>query len=378
MVAASGFGVWTAILAATAYVADPLRSVLTVRAGVDLWIGVALLAAMAAYQRAAPRWAGLWILVAALAKPQLALCAAAVWLVPGVSQRDRLLGMALPLLALPATLAMDAVLRAVAADGDASGVTLFWAFSRVAQHAPYDPVTLLRFVAVDWLGRWLFAWTWPLLLVGLAAATIPAVARTGDPPLFRRAVVVAVPALLLLAYAAIALVQPLTFFTRFVWPVEVTALILVAYGTVVLATRVPGGRVVAAGLAALAVAGVVADLRREGGWQETAILAPFERMAPTALAAVDAIAACDGPVVVPIAFVPLVASRAPDVPVCAMEDWAEGRGCASPSCVLVMPGTALTVPARRALADAVRRVAAGSVPVLARGDGGVLVRWTSS
>jgi hypothetical protein len=47
-IAARTFGKTAAVLAAALYVLDPLRTVLTLRSGVDLYVGVALLAAVLA------------------------------------------------------------------------------------------------------------------------------------------------------------------------------------------------------------------------------------------------------------------------------------------------------------------------------------------
>jgi len=65
-------------------------------------------------------------------------------------------------------------------------------------------------------------------------------------------------------------------------------------------------------------------------------------------------AACDGAALVPLAYLPLAAWRAPDKlkegKLCAVEDWAEGRGCDTPSCVLFIPDAPTTERARAAVA----------------------------
>ena len=106
------------------------------------------------------------------------------------------------------------------------------------------------------------------------------------------------------------------------------------------------------------IAALLGDRMADQRWRERIMLRPFEEHARLADDAVEAIAhdaACDGAAVVPLAYLPLAAWRAPDKlkrgELCAMEDWAEGRGCAAARCVLVIPDAPTTVRARQAMAD---------------------------
>ena len=95
-------------------------------------------------------------------------------------------------------------------------------------------------------------------------------------------------------------------------------------------------------------------------WRERIMLRPFEEHAALADRAVESIAhgaRCDGSAVVPLAYLPLAAWRAPDKlrrgELCAAEDWAEGRGCTTPTCVLVIPEAPTTERARTAMSKLV-------------------------
>ena len=85
------------------------------------------------------------------------------------------------------------------------------------------------------------------------------------------------------------------------------------------------------------------------------MLDPFETHAALAYRGVEVIAddsRCEGAAVVPLAYLPLAAWRVPAKlrrgDLCAIEDWAAGRGCARPTCVLVMPAAPTTQAAREA------------------------------
>ncbi len=85
------------------------------------------------------------------------------------------------------------------------------------------------------------------------------------------------------------------------------------------------------------------------------MLDPFETHAALANRGVAVIAdenRCAGAAVVPLAYLPLAAWRVPGKlrrgELCATEDWAAGRGCANPTCVLVMPAAPTTQIAREA------------------------------
>ncbi|MEW6270199.1 MAG: hypothetical protein AB1689_12990, partial [Thermodesulfobacteriota bacterium] len=109
------------------------------------------------------------------------------------------------------------------------------------------------------------------------------------------------------------------------------------------------------------VAALLADRMEDHRWRASLMLRPFETHAALADEAVEAIAhdaSCGGPALVPLAYLPLAAWRAPDKlkrgQLCAVEDWAEGRGCTTPTCVLVIPDAPTTERARQAMADLVR------------------------
>ncbi len=380
-------GFWAAVLAALAYVFDPLRCILTVRASADLFVGVGLLGAMLAISYRAVVWAGWAILWAALAKPLALVCGVALLLVPGPGRGRRLLACALPLLALPAAAALDAAL-----DGRdlVDGVLAMRLpdehafFVRVAQSAPTTWTDSLHTLFVDWFGSLLFARTWPLLLIGLGLCVGRAllgertdlrggVHRSSGPEGFA---LVLVPLSLVGAYVGLAAVQPFVFFTRFFWVVAATATILVAYAAVAVSSRAPlprWGRVSLVSVFALAL---VADRFDDFAWRRPLMLDPFEthaRLAEQGVAVLAGDARCAGPAVVPLAYLPLAVWRLPEKhgrgELCAMEDWVAGRGCAGAACVLVMPAAPTTGPAQVASA----RLLAGDRPVLVQSEQGAVV-----
>jgi len=164
-----------------------------------------------------------------------------------------------------------------------------------------------------------------------------------------------VPLLLTGAYVGLALVQPFVFFTRFFWLLSAAATILAAYGVVAVASYAPlpgWGRGLLAGVFAVAL---LADRWDDFAWRRQLMLDPFETHATMADRGVAMIAdegRCAGAAVVPLAYLPLAAWRAPGKlrrgEICATEDWAAGRGCDRPTCVLVMPAAPTTAIAREA------------------------------
>jgi hypothetical protein len=111
------------------------------------------------------------------------------------------------------------------------------------------------------------------------------------------------------------------------------------------------------------------------------MLVPFEARAGIADRAVTMLSddtICAGSTIVPLAYLPLAAWRAPERlhrgELCATEDWAEGRGCADPSCVLFIPDAPATPHAR----EAVSRLVAEGWTVEVADDFGALVRSTPS
>lgn len=366
LLAAKVFGLGVAVLAGVAYVFDPLRSILTLRSSADLFVGVGLLAAMYALSVRAVLWAGLGILVASLAKPLALVGGLAVLVVPGVSLSRRIAAAAVPLLALPAVAALDAALdgRSVVAGVLALGLPDDHnAFVRVAQGPPLGWVESLEMLFVDWFGTLLFARTWPLLLIGvllyvgrtfLASRDRSSRGEEGR-QVDGQLVVLGVPLLLTGAYVGLAMLDPFVFFTRFFWVLAAALTILAAYGAVAIAAYAPlprWGRAVLVGVFGLAL---LADRFDDFTWRKQLMLDPFETHASIADRGVAVIAddgRCKGAAVVPLAYLPLAAWRVPDKlrrgELCAMEDWAAGRGCGEPTCFLVMPAAPTTEAAREA------------------------------
>ncbi|MFM7142679.1 MAG: hypothetical protein ACKO2K_12290 [Alphaproteobacteria bacterium] len=354
------FGRATAVLAVLLYVLDPMRNVLTLRSSADLQTGVFLLAAILALLDGWAVAAAVAILLAALCKPTAAACGIAILALPGLPLARRVAAALLPLLALPAA----AMLASALAGGGLTGALALpdqhERFVRVAQGAPLGLGDTLHLVLVEWFGGTIFARTWPLLLVGLG---LFAARETGLDPAARRreAGFVLVPALLAAAYLGLAAVRPMVFFTRFLWLPTVVLATLGAWAAVRIAAALPGSALLrGVVLAALAVV-MLLDRAGDHRWRAGLMLDPFERHARVAGAALDELARdgdCAGPAIVPLAYLPLAAWRLPDRlargEVCAAEDWAEGRGCAAPSCLLFIPEAITRDAARDAVAARVR------------------------
>jgi len=375
LLAARSLGLAVALLTGVLYVFDPLRSVLTLRSSVDLYMGVALIAAMLALRQRRIGFAAAAILVAALGKPVAVPCALAILLVPGIAPRRRAWFAALPLLALPATAALGS---ALAGQGVLDALVhprlpdQHERFVRVAQASPLGVGETLHLVFVEWFGGTLFARTWPLVAVGIALCALSSWRARREPegapdrghPHGARTIglpVAAVPALLAAGYLAVSLVQPMVVFTRFFWIVTVVLGLMAAYGVVALSRAVPGSRVAGAAVAATLVAALLADRWDDHRWRAQFMLVPFEEYAAVADGAVDAIAhdvACAGPAVVPLAYLPLAVWRAPDKlargELCAAEDWVDGLGCGAPNCVLFIPDALNRDRTRTAVAELVR------------------------
>lgn len=356
-IARRSFGTAVAVLATLLYVLDPMRGVLTLRSSVDLVVGVAILGAIAALQRRAVLTASAMILVAALGKPPALACVAILPFVSGGSRARRTVACLLPLAALPLTAALDALLGGRALASVLTAPTLpnqHELFVRVAEAKVLGFSDTLSLLVREWFGGTLFAHTWPLVVLGVVLYVIRPPQDAADA---RRPVLI-VPLLLACAYLALARVQPMIVFTRFFWPLALVLSVFAGYATVWLAGRLPVSTPLRAAFAMALIAALLGDRMADQRWRERIMLRPFEEHARLADDAVEAIAhdaACDGAAVVPLAYLPLAAWRAPDKlkrgELCAMEDWAEGRGCAAARCVLVIPDAPTTVRARQAMAD---------------------------
>lgn len=356
-IARRSFGTAVAVLATLLYVLDPMRGVLTLRSSVDLVVGVAILGAIAALQRGAVLTASAMILVAALGKPPALACVAILPFVSGASRARRAVACLLPLAALPLTAALDALLggRPLASVLTAPSLpNQHELFVRVAEAKVLGFSDTLSLLVREWFGGTLFAHTWPLVVLGVVLYLVRPPKDAADA---RRPVLI-VPLLLACAYLALARVQPMIVFTRFFWPLALVLSVFAGYATVWLAGRLPVSTPLRAAFAMALIAALLGDRMADQRWRERIMLRPFEEHARLADDAVEAIAhdaACDGAAVVPLAYLPLAAWRAPDKlkrgELCAMEDWAEGRGCAAARCVLVIPDAPTTVRARQAMAD---------------------------
>lgn len=377
--ASATFGRLVGVLAALLYVLDPMRAVLTLRSSADLYTGVALLGAMLALRQRAVLLAAVLVLVAALGKPVAAACGLAVLLVPGVPRQRRLLAVLLPLLALPAALWLDAALE---------GRPLLAALSLPDQHERFVDVAqaparsgwgFLELVAVDWLGRLLFAHTWPLVLLGMGLYAFASLrGRLGDDD--RRAYLLLVPGLLAAAYVALATLRPFVVFTRFFWLPSLILSVLAVYALVEVARRIPGSGAVGVVVALILGFTLLLDRAVDHRWRERIMLAPFElhaSLADRAMAQIADDARCPGQAIVPLAYLPLAAWRAPEKlhrgELCAVEDWVDGRGCTEPACILYMPAAPTTARARAALEGLV----AGAAPTEVVDEHGALYRSRS-
>ena len=356
-IARRSFGTTVAVVASLLYVLDPMRGVLTLRSSVDLAVGVAILGAVAALQRRAVLTASLMILVAALGKPPALACLAILPFVPGTTRVRRAVACVLPLAALPLTAALDALLggRPLASVLTSPSLPNQHAlFVRVAEAKVLGFADTLSLLVREWFGGTLFAHTWPLVVLGVVLYLVRPPHGADEA---RRPVLV-VPLLLACAYLALATVQPMIVFTRFFWPLALVLSVFAGSATVWLARSLPVSTPLRVAFAMALVAALLGDRMADQRWRERIMLRPFEEHAQLADDAVEAIAhdaACDGAAVVPLAYLPLAAWRAQGKlergELCAMEDWAEGRGCATARCVLVIPDAPTTVRARQAMAD---------------------------
>jgi len=375
-VARRSFGTAVALVATLLYVVDPMRGVLTLRSSVDLTVGVALLGAVYALQRRAVLAAAVMILLAALGKPPAIACALVLPFVPGATPLRRVLATALPLLALPAAACLDAALEGRSALSVLIAPSLpdqHELFVRVAEARVLGFGETLSLIVREWFGGTLFARTWPLVVLGVLLYAVRPPAGRAD----RGRPLLLVPLLLGGAYLGLALMQPMIVFTRFFWPLAVVLSVFAGYAVVWLAQRLPAARPLRAGFAVALLAALLADRMDDQRWRERIMLRPFEVHAALADQAVEAIAhaaSCDGPAVVPLAYLPLAAWRAPDKlkrgELCATEDWAEGRGCATPTCVLVIPEAPTTEHAR----EAMTKLVANGFVVEVGNETGALVR----
>jgi hypothetical protein len=369
-------------------------------------MAVALLGAILALGRRAVFVGGAAILVAALGKPVAIACAGAILLLRDVPLRRRVAAAALPLAALPAIALLGAALEGkplLAAVVSFSLPDQHERFVRVAQGHALDPFSALHLVFVEWFGGTLFARTWPFAVLGVLAALgvalLPGAARAlgqarddhaprargsagldrgRDPAANMALMLVVVPALLVAAYLGLSTVQPMIVFTRFFWLLAVALGVLASFAAVRLAALAPGPRAIGASLIAVFALALLADRRDDHLWRESLMLTPFEVHAAIAANGIAAIAhddACAGPALVPLAYLPLAAWRAPAKlergELCAVEDWADGRGCADPNCVLVIPAAPTTARAREAVAKLVED---GGFMVEVQDGNGALVR----
>lgn len=391
LLAARLFGLGVAALAALAYVFDPLRSILTLRSSADLYVGVGMLAAMYALSRRAVVWAGLAILVASLAKPLALVGGLAILVVPGVPLGRRLVATALPVLALPAVAALDAALDGRSVLAGISSLRLpddHQSFVRVAQGPPLGWLASVRMLLVDWFGTLLFARTWPLVVIGsllYVARSLLArweAAGEGHEPagVDGQLLLLSMPLLLTGAYVVLAMLDPFVFFTRFFWVLAAALTILAAYGAVAVVSYAPLPAWGRGSLAAVFALALLADRWDDFAWRRSLTLDPFETHASLASRGVAVIAdesRCAGPAVVPLAYLPLAAWRAPAKlrrgELCAIEDWAAGRGCDQPTCALVMPAAPTTPDARAA---SVRLLESGWTVEVFDGKGALVRRAT--
>ncbi|HEY8515367.1 MAG TPA: hypothetical protein VIS07_07630 [Candidatus Binatia bacterium] len=363
LVVRRAFGVVAAWIATLLYVVDPMRGVLTLRSSADLIVGVALLGAVLALQRRAVVWAGVAILLAALGKPLAIACVLVLPLATFASPRRRVLAMLLPLLALPAASCLDAALAGRPVWMGLVRPTLpdeHELFVRVAQARVLGLGETVDLIVKQWFGGTLFAHTWPLVVLGLAAWALLVVRQRAEGRAATLALV-AVPLLLALAYLGLAALHPMVMFTRFFWPLALCASLVAAGAVAWAAERLPVARPLRVAAMVALVAALLVDRMEDHRWRATLMLRPFETHAALAGQAVEAIAhdaACDGAALVPLAYLPLAAWHAPDKlkrgQLCAVEDWAEGRGCAAPTCVLFIPDAPTTERARQAVANLVR------------------------
>ena len=351
------FGIAAGLLVGLFYLLDPLRVVLMLRSSADLLVGVGLILAAWAWSRGHVRAAGLALLVAALAKPMAVPCGL-VLLLPqaAVPLRRRCFAAALPVLALGASVWLEGALagRGLAAIVTSPVLpTQHIGFAALAAGGARDGVAALRLIVGEWMGGLLFARSWPLIVAG--AVVLAARSWRGEPGARAARVLVVAPILLVATYALLAWHQPIAVYTRFAWPLTVAAAVLAALALTacgaLLARRPTIALAVSAGLACL----VLLDREQDWKWRAPLMVAPWEANAAAVeqgLAEMAAAPGCAAGAVVPLAYLPLARWRLGDgaggrTRFCALEDWAEGRGCTTAQCALLVAG-APTTPAAQA------------------------------
>ncbi len=351
------FGIVAGLFIGIFYVLDPLRVVLMLRSSADLLVGVGLILAAAAWSRGHVLTAGLALLMAGLAKPVAVPCGL-VLLLPhaAVPLPRRCLAAALPIFALGASVWLEGALSGRDLVAIASSPALpaqHLGFAAVAAGGARDGAAALWLIVGQWMGGLLFARSWPLVVAG--AVVLAVRSWRGEPGARAGQALVVAPVVLVATYALLAWHQPIAIYTRFAWPLTVAAAVLAALALTAcgafLARRPVIALAVPAGLACL----VLLDREQDWQWRGPLMVAPWEANAAAVeqgLTELAAVPGCAAEAVVPLAYLPLARWRLGDgasatMQFCALEDWAEGRGCRTARCALLVAG-APTTPAAQA------------------------------
>ena len=225
------FGHTAAVLWSIMLLFDVDRAVLTLHSSADLYVTVLLFAAIHATLTRRYVRSGVVLLLSALVKPVTLPCALHLLAVEGADRRRAWTFALIPIAAVPLTLASNLALL-----GSPFGAThLFAGFDAVSQGTLMPSGELLRFVVWIQLAKHAFVATAPLGFVGLAVWLARDRSRLTHPLLL-------VPMLFLGGYLALSVAVPFVPFFRFFWPVQVTFLGFVVFGTVEVARRMAAGR----------------------------------------------------------------------------------------------------------------------------------------
>lgn len=342
LVGRSAFGRPAGILWSVLLLGDPSRIFLSLKSGADLYLTLLLFFAIWLAVRGRFVASAGSVLLAALVKPVAIPCALAFLLAPAGPGR-RAACVAIPLLAIPLTLAFQASLT-----GDAMVPAHYLQeFSALREIPGIRPDDLPKFVFWNVLVENRFG---ALVGFGVAGMVIWIVRDPGRLrcPLFL------IPVLLFSGYLALAVISPYLPFFRFFWILDVWILGFIAYFAIVaggLLARWPWASAAMVGVIALLV--LAQSLAGYLRYRDTFAL-PMERDRGLALAAAGELAHARAPhetVLCPLSFQPLLMwtqpSSRPGNPFWTAEGAARDGIAAQPDWIFDIPSSYISAPARQ-------------------------------
>lgn len=221
LIARPALGRGVAIVASAMLLVDVDRATLTARASADFFLALFLYAAVLATMRRRFVLSGVAIALAGCVKPVAIPCLVHLLAVEGPDRRRAWRAAAIPLVALPLTLACNHLLV-----GSAFGTQrLFAGFDAMTDGTHMATGDLLRFVLWVELAKTIFTATAPFGVLGLCVWIARDRSRLTHPFLI-------VPLALLGGYVALSVTTPFVAFFRFFWPVQVWFSCFIVYGIV--------------------------------------------------------------------------------------------------------------------------------------------------